>query len=593
MTIPLETSTRPLAVSYLRVSTKEQAERDGDPEGYSIPAQREANQRAAATLGADIVEEFVDRGESARSADRPELQKMLEFVKEQPIAYCIVHKVDRLARNRADDVTINLALQKAQVRLVSATENIDETPSGMLLHGIMSSIAEFYSRNLANEVLKGMHQKAKTGGTPGKAPIGYRNAGVINAEGREVRTIVVDEQRAQLIAWAFETYATGDWTIRDLAEELVDRGLISSSTPARPGKPIQANQLHKIFMNPYYKGDVRFQGAVYAGRHEPIVNEVIWQKVQDVMASHVVGEKVRDHHHYLKSSVFCGNCGSRLIVHHAVNRHGSVYEYFVCSGRHEKRTDCTSRAINIALVENKIVDHYRTIALSAELRAEIEITLKHELEAGMEQSRRLQHDLLLEQARLQARSKKLLDGHLDGVVPADLYAAEQSGISLQLTSIAERLSTMTIKFSELENNLVGAMQLLENCYEAYRRASDDIRRRFNQALFVRILIDQDGEIRTELAEPFEMILSTAVVRPVAKAGQKEEPPAKISLVEGSRDELLVPLEGLEPPTVSLGRNCSSIELQRLAGRVYPDRASDNGSARDQDHAGAPKQMSET
>lgn len=284
----LEQVVRPQAVTYLRVSTKEQAERDGDPEGYSIPAQREANRRKADALGVDIVEEFVDRGESARSADRPELQKMLEFVQVNPIAYCIVHKVDRLARNRADDVTINLALQKSQVRLVSATENIDETPSGMLLHGIMSSIAEFYSRNLASEVLKGMHQKAKTGGTPGKAPIGYRNAGVINTEGREVRTILLDEHRALLIKWAFETYSTGEWTIRDLAEELANRGLMSSPTPARPGRLINATQLHKIFTNPYYKGDVRFQGATYPGRHEPIVNSVIWQKVQDVMASHVV-----------------------------------------------------------------------------------------------------------------------------------------------------------------------------------------------------------------------------------------------------------------------------------------------------------------
>jgi site-specific DNA recombinase len=562
-----ENAVRPLAVSYLRVSTKEQAERDGDPEGYSIPAQREANRRMATTLGADIVEEFVDRGESARSADRPELQKMLEFIRVNPIAYCIVHKVDRLARNRADDVAINLALQKAQVRLVSATENIDETPSGMLLHGIMSSIAEFYSRNLANEVLKGMHQKAKTGGTPGKAPIGYRNAGVVNAEGREVRTIIVDDQRAPLITWAFRAYATGEWTIRDLAEELANRGLISPPTPARPGKPIEANQLHKIFTNPYYKGDVRFQGAVYPGRHRAIVDPVIWQKVQDVMTSHVVGEKSRDHPHYLKSSVFCGNCGSRFIVHHAINRHGNVYEYFVCSGRHEKRTQCTQRAINIGLVENKVVEHYKTIALSRELRQDIEASLKLELEAGMEETKHLQRDLLLEQARLQARSKKLLDGHLDGVVPADLYAAEQRVISLQLTSIGERLETVTIHFSDLEGNLESAMEMLENCYEAYRRAPDEIRRRFNQALFVRILVDQDGEIRSELAQPFEMILNSDVPAPGLAPGKKKEPPTNISLVEGSREQHLVPLEGLEPPTVSLGRNCSSIELQRLARRV--------------------------
>lgn len=106
---------------------------------------------------------------------------------------------------------------------------------------------------------------------------------------------------------------------------------------------------------------------------------------------------------------------------------------------------------------------------------------------------------------------------------------------------------MTIKFSELEGNLVSALELLENCYEAYRRAPDDIRRRCNQALFVRILIDQGGEVRSELAQPFEMILTLET----ATDGQhvdKKEPSAKISLVEGSREQLLVRPKGLEPPT---------------------------------------------
>ena len=136
-----------IAVSYLRVSTKEQAEKGGTDEGYSIPAQREANRRKAEQLGATVIEEFVDAGESARKADRPELMRMIQYVTEHQVNYCIVHKVDRLARNRADDVTIHLALRDAGVMLVSASENIDETPSGMLLHGIMSSIAEFYSQH--------------------------------------------------------------------------------------------------------------------------------------------------------------------------------------------------------------------------------------------------------------------------------------------------------------------------------------------------------------------------------------------------------------------------------------------------------------
>jgi hypothetical protein len=127
------------AILYLRVSTKEQAERGGEAEGFSIPAQREAGLRKAAQLSATVVAEFVDAGESARSTDRPDLQRMLTCLADHPtVRYVIVHKVDRLARNRVDDVAINLAIQQAGASLVSCTENIDETPSGILLHGIMS-----------------------------------------------------------------------------------------------------------------------------------------------------------------------------------------------------------------------------------------------------------------------------------------------------------------------------------------------------------------------------------------------------------------------------------------------------------------------
>src|SRR5215217_3377570 len=96
-------SAEPTAVLYLRVSTKEQAQRGGEAEGFSIPAQRDACVRKAEGLGARVVEEFIDAGESARSADRPELQRLLAYVAAEAVEFVIVHKVDRLARNRYDD----------------------------------------------------------------------------------------------------------------------------------------------------------------------------------------------------------------------------------------------------------------------------------------------------------------------------------------------------------------------------------------------------------------------------------------------------------------------------------------------------------
>ena len=129
------------ALIYLRVSTARQASSGGESEGYSIPAQRDACRRKASELGAGNIEEFVDAGASARSADRPALQEMLERLLQGHVDYVIVHKVDRLARDRADDVAIGLAIHKAGAVLVSASEAVDSTPAGMLLHGIMAAIS--------------------------------------------------------------------------------------------------------------------------------------------------------------------------------------------------------------------------------------------------------------------------------------------------------------------------------------------------------------------------------------------------------------------------------------------------------------------
>ncbi|MFV0457684.1 MAG: recombinase family protein, partial [Actinomycetales bacterium] len=321
-----------LAVSYLRVSTREQAERGGTDEGFSIPAQREANLRKAQALGATIIEEFVDAGASAKSADRPELTRMIQFVKANRVAYCIVHKVDRLARNRADDVTIHLALQDAGVMLVSATENIDETPSGMLLHGIMSSIAEFYSKNLASEVSKGLNQKFETGGTPIRAPIGYLNVRKRDEQGREYRTVEIDAKRAPLVRWVFEQYATGEHTLVSLLTEATARELTTVPMPKRPSGPVGRSTCFSMLRNPYYIGIVRYKGAEQSGTHEPLVDVETWHRVQRLLDSRkIAAERRRTRDHYLKGSLFCGKCGSRMQLDYPANKQGVRYAYYVCS----------------------------------------------------------------------------------------------------------------------------------------------------------------------------------------------------------------------------------------------------------------------
>ena len=257
------------------------------------------------------------------------------------IDYVIVHKLDRFARNRVDDAVMSMALTKAGARLVSCSENIDDTPSGALLHGIMASISEFYSKNLATEVKKGFAQKVKAGGTPTRAKLGYLNARELTPDGRNIGIINVDPERAPLIRLGFELYATGDYSFSTLIDVLAAKGLRTRPTRKHQGLPLTTSQIDRILKDPYYIGIVRYKGVEYPGAHTAIVDEDLFFRVQDIITAHSMsGDKRRLHHHWLKGTVHCGECGKRLIYTRARNRHGTTYEYFYCVGRQHYDRSC-------------------------------------------------------------------------------------------------------------------------------------------------------------------------------------------------------------------------------------------------------------
>lgn len=238
------------AVLYLRVSSMGQVNTDYDPEGISIPAQRVASQKKAEQLGLTVIDEYVEPGKSGTSmVNRIAFQQMLERVRHiKDIDYIIVHKLSRLSRNRYDDAVVMADLHKRGVTLISATESIDETPVGQLMHGILAAFNEYRSREDGADIAYKMGEKAKKGGTVSRAPLGYTNS-IDRFEGREVRAVEVDDERAPLVKLAFELYATGDYTMADLADELGDRGLFSRPTARRPSQGVSVSKLSQMFRN--------------------------------------------------------------------------------------------------------------------------------------------------------------------------------------------------------------------------------------------------------------------------------------------------------------------------------------------------------
>ena len=224
-----EPTAKEAAAIYVRVSSTGQLGRDGDEDGYSIPAQVKGCELEAAGRGAEVARVYIERAESAKSDDRPVLQQMLKELPSLGVQYLIVHKVDRLARNRLDDATLYQRIVGMGIKLVSASENIDDTPAGQLMHGMLATFAEYYSNNLASEIMKGLRRKHEQGGTPFKPPIGYESKRTLNGS-QDIRTVILDPVRAPLVHLAFTLYSTGEWPLKRLAAHLEQQGLRSRGT---------------------------------------------------------------------------------------------------------------------------------------------------------------------------------------------------------------------------------------------------------------------------------------------------------------------------------------------------------------------------
>ena len=205
--------------------------------------------------------------------------------------------------------------------------------------------------------------------------------------------------------------ATGEWTILALLCELELRGLTNTPTTKYPVRPVRLSHLYAILRHPYYKGEIVWRGARHAGRPEPLVDEATWAEVQKVLSAHGPGEKQRTHPHYLKSTVYCGGCGSRLIITNTKNRHGQVYLYFVCVGRHQKRTECYRKTLLIADVEVLVEQFYVDFQLPKDLRERIESSLRRELAASRTHIDAELRTLIVQQERLVHERTKLLQAH--------------------------------------------------------------------------------------------------------------------------------------------------------------------------------------
>lgn len=347
------------AVIYARYSSHNQREE-------SIEAQIRAAVEFAARKNLRIVGQYTDSAKSGTSADRENFLQMIEDCAAGQFKFVIVHKLDRFSRDKYDAVTFKRKLKINGVTLLSVMENLDNSPESVMLESCLEGMAQYYSLNLAREVMKGMKESAyKATHLGGIAPLGYD-------VDPATKKYVINAAEAAIVRYIFESYA-GNVGYNRILEYLNGMGYKS-----KRGKPFGKNSLYSILSNEKYVGRFVFNKKLekdVSGRRNPqvkpreewIVVEGGLPAIIDVEMFDLVQSKMENNKrnggrfkakeiYLLSGLIFCGECGSGMYGNTRLSgRKTSKYSSYKC-GDKANHKGCENKEVRKEYLENYVLD---------------------------------------------------------------------------------------------------------------------------------------------------------------------------------------------------------------------------------------------
>ena len=316
-----------------------------------------------------IVKTYVDEAYSATTDRRPDFQRMIEDSGKGLFDIVLVHKLDRFSRNRYYSAIYKNKLRHNGVRLCSVLERLDDSPESIILEAMIESISEYYSSNIAREVMKGLKENAfNCKHTGGYAPLGYDIG--------EDKRLVINEHEAEAVRIIYDMYING-FGYHDIADYLNANGYRT-----KKGKPFgySSTAYFDILRNEKYTGTYVYNRAASKDynhkrnnhRNKPdeeiiripggcpaIITKETFQKAVQRRSNRIIGKKTSSKCFYLCSGiVFCGECGRKMTGN--IRRNKNSFTTYNC---HSRKNECSNykdidrtklEAVTLELLEREL-----------------------------------------------------------------------------------------------------------------------------------------------------------------------------------------------------------------------------------------------
>jgi site-specific DNA recombinase len=419
------------AVIYTRVSSKEQVD------GYSLDTQERFCREYADRHGYRVDKVFTERGESAKTALRPELQSMLTYMAKnrKHLSALVVYRVDRLSRDMIDYGNLVVMMRDLGIQLLSTGEDLNETPQGQFRGNFAACLAQLDNEERGVRCRNGMIAAVEAGRCCWHAPLGYVNGR--RAKNRpsfelgEPHTVVLVRKSFELI--------DGGCTVAEAHRQVTEEGLRS-----RKGSSVSLSTFCAMLRNKTYAGLVSCFDKCVRGEFDPIVPEDLFYRVQSRLrrsspTSVAVYQKVNPEFP-LRGSVRCPHCG-HLLTGGKSTGNGGKYGYYSCA-------KCGKTRIRREKVEQAFVPTLSGLSLDGKYVDALSVAIDANLEEQRSWMKRETTKLQTQIKGLDARKSGIVDKNIGGVIPDDMAkeflakaAREQEDLKCSLASIASSILT--------------------------------------------------------------------------------------------------------------------------------------------------------
>ena len=359
--------------------------------------------------------------QTAKEPGRKKFAEMLSFLESGKADGILSWNPDRLARNSIDGGQIIYLLDTGKIKdLKFPTHWFENTPQGKFMLNIAFGQSKYYVDNLSENIKRGHRAKLRKGIWPSFAPLGYSN-------NHKTRDVDIDLEKAPLVRKGFELYATGKYTLKQIAKFLKDLGLRSYK-----GNVLAVSCVQRILKSSFYYGIFGFKGETYQGSHEPLISKKLFDQCQEVMKDrgHIKIRKTENTFPF-RGLLTCGECKCAIT---AETQKG--HNYYRCT---KKREMCSQKYVREELLTEQIKSFLQKVSLSSQDTEKVLRELDKDEQKAREDGKLFVENIKNQLVDVEARLDKLLSAYLDEVITSEEYAAQKQKMLDQRVELKEKI----------------------------------------------------------------------------------------------------------------------------------------------------------